>query len=82
MPRLRRSDCTQPGIRRRGRGRGLEHLDPSGSRVSDRETLDRIRALAVPPAWRDVWICVDPWGHLQAVGADAAGRRQYLYHER
>jgi len=46
------------------------------------ETVQRIRALAIPPAWTDVWICPDPMGHLQATGTDAAGRRQYLYHER
>ena len=53
-----------------------------GSRVDDEETLERIRQLAIPPAWTDVWICLDPPGHLQAVGTDAAGRRQYRYHER
>jgi DNA topoisomerase I len=82
MSRLRRSDCTVPGIRRRRRGRGFEYLDPSGVRITDREELARIRALAIPPAWADVWVCPDPWGHLQAVGVDAAGRKQYLYHER
>src|SRR5581483_12048155 len=56
--------------------------DASGARVDDLETLERIRALAIPPAWSDVWICPDPLGHLQAVGTDAAGRRQYRYHER
>jgi DNA topoisomerase I len=80
MPRLRRSDCSQPGIRRRGRGRGFEYLDGEGRSIRDDETLERIRSLAVPPAWRNVWICVDPWGHLQAVGIDAAGRKQYRYH--
>jgi DNA topoisomerase I len=82
MPRLRRSDSSLPGITRRGRGRGFEYLLPDGTRVTDPETLDRVRALAIPPAWRDVWICQDPWGHLQALGTDAAGRKQYLYHER
>jgi DNA topoisomerase-1 len=82
MPRLRRSDSTSPGITRRGRGRGFEYLLPDGTRVADPEVQDRIRALAIPPAWRDVWICPDPLGHLQALGTDAAGRRQYLYHER
>jgi DNA topoisomerase-1 len=53
-----------------------------GERVDDPAALERIRALAVPPAWTDVWICPDPHGHLQAVGTDAAGRRQYRYHER
>ena len=81
MPRLRRSDCAAPGIARRGRGRGFEYLDPGGERVDDPETLERIRELAIPPAWRDVWICLDPLGHLQATGIDAAGRKQYRYHD-
>jgi len=80
--RLRRADCSSPGIARRRRGRGFEYLDAAGSRLDDPETLERIRALAIPPAWTDVWICPDPHGHLQAVGTDAAGRRQYRYHER
>ncbi len=80
MPRLRRVDCSVPGIVRRRRGRGFSYLDPSGRVVRDAETLDRIRSLAIPPAWQDVWICALPNGHLQAVGTDAAGRRQYLYH--
>jgi DNA topoisomerase IB len=82
MSRLRRADCSTRGIGRRCRGRGFEYLDPDGCRIDDEETLERIRALAVPPAWKDVWICSDPNGHLQAVGTDAAGRRQYRYHER
>jgi DNA topoisomerase IB len=53
-----------------------------GGRVSDEDTLERIRAMAIPPAWRDVWICADPFGHIQATGLDEAGRKQYLYHER
>lgn len=77
--RLRRSDPGSPGIRRRRRGRGFQYLTPDGS-PPDADTLARIRSLAVPPAWRDVWICPDERGHLQAVGTDAAGRRQYLYH--
>src|SRR5438093_2552945 len=82
VSRLRRADCSTPGITRRRRGRGFEYLDVAGSRVEDPETLERIRSLAIPPAWAEVWICPDPNGHLQAVGTDAAGRRQYLYHER
>lgn len=57
-------------------------LDERGRRVEDPEVLDRIRALAVPPAWKEVWICPDPMGHLQATGIDDAGRKQYLYHPR
>src|SRR5215218_5186833 len=81
MPRLRRSDCSTPGLRRRRRGRGFEYLDADGVRVDDPETLERIDALAIPPAWTDVWICPDPRGHLQATGVDAAGRKQYRYHD-
>lgn len=69
-----------PGMSRRRRGRGFEYLDGSGRRISDQDVLDRVRSLAIPPAWKDVWVCVDPGGHLQAVGVDAAGRKQYLYH--
>ncbi|MCW2921640.1 MAG: topoisomerase [Thermoleophilia bacterium] len=83
MPtRLRRSDPSRAGILRRRRGRGFSYLDSSGSTVSDAATLERISALAIPPAWRDVWICPYDNGHLQAVGTDDAGRRQYLYHPR
>ena len=80
MARLRRVDCSEPGITRRRRGRGFEFLDPDGERIDDEETLARIRELAIPPAWKDVWICMQPRGHLQATGVDAAGRKQYLYH--
>jgi DNA topoisomerase I len=82
MPRLRRSSCAAPGIARRGRGRGFEYRDPAGERIDDPEVLERIAELAIPPAWREVWICMDPLGHLQATGLDAADRKQYLYHER
>jgi len=80
VPRLRRVDCSGPGIVRRGRGRSFEFLDEEGERIDDEEVLERIRELVIPPAWRDVWICPYPYGHIQAVGTDAAGRRQYLYH--
>ena len=80
--RLRRSDCSGPGLRRARRGRGFTYLDQHGDRISDPDTLARIRELAIPPAWEDVWICSDAGGHLQATGTDAAGRKQYLYHER
>jgi DNA topoisomerase-1 len=80
MPRLRRVDCSGPGIARRRRGRGFEYLDAEGGRVVDDDVLERVRALVVPPAWEDVWICPHANGHIQAVGTDAAGRRQYLYH--
>jgi DNA topoisomerase IB len=80
--RLRRSDCSGAGILRRRAGRGFGFRDADGERVEDAETLARIRELAIPPAWQEVWICPDPLGHLQATGIDAAGRKQYLYHER
>ena len=82
MPRLKRVNCSAPGIGRRRRGRGFEYLDADGAKVDDPEDLQRIAELRIPPAWRDVWICPDPYGHLQATGIDAAGRKQYLYHER
>jgi DNA topoisomerase I len=80
--RLRRSDCSGPGIRRIRRGRGFSYQDERGRRLDDSEALRRIGELAIPPAWTDVWICRDPMGHLQATGIDSAGRKQYLYHER
>ncbi|MBO0607979.1 DNA topoisomerase IB [Myceligenerans salitolerans] len=79
---LAHSCDTDPGIRRRRRGKGFTYVDERGARVTDRETLARIRALAVPPAWTDVWICADPAGHLQATGRDAKNRKQYRYHPR
>jgi DNA topoisomerase I len=63
------------------RGRGFTYVDDSGARVTDEATVDRIRALAIPPAWSAVWICRDPRGHIQATGIDAAGRKQYRYHD-
>jgi DNA topoisomerase-1 len=80
--RLRRSDCSGPGLRRVKRGRGFVYLDEDMDRIEDSAVLERLRALAIPPAWREVWICPDPLGHLQATGIDAAGRKQYLYHPR
>jgi DNA topoisomerase IB len=80
MPRLRKSDCSAPGIRRRRRGKGFEYLNGNGNRVRRQAVLARIAELRIPPAWEDVWICPDELGHLQATGVDAAGRKQYLYH--
>jgi DNA topoisomerase-1 len=82
MARLRRSNCAAPGIARRVRGRGFEYRDPAGERIDDPEVLERIAELAIPPAWKVAWICMDAFGHLQATGMDAAGRKQHLYHER
>ncbi|WP_068269438.1 DNA topoisomerase IB [Aldersonia kunmingensis] len=79
--RLRRSTPYGPGIRRVRRGRGFSYLTADGERVDDEEILERGRTLVIPPAWRKVWVCAYPNGHIQAVGVDVAGRRQYLYHE-
>ncbi len=70
-----------PGIRRRRSGRGFSYAAAAGGLVRDQATLRRIRALAIPPAWTDVWVCVDPDGHIQATGRDAKGRKQYRYHQ-
>ncbi|MET9323382.1 DNA topoisomerase IB [Streptomyces sp. NPDC003038] len=78
--RLHHSRPTDPGYARKRHGRGFRYLDTHGQPLRDPAELARIKALVVPPAWRDVWICSRPTGHLQAVGTDAAGRRQYLYH--
>jgi DNA topoisomerase IB len=80
MARLRRADCSGPGIARRKAGRGFSYVDDDGRRIDDPELLVRVKQLGIPPAWKDVWICPDPNGHLQATGVDAAGRKQYLYH--
>lgn len=79
--RLRRSVLSKPGITRKGRGKGFAYCGPEGDPISDPETLQRIKELVIPPAWKKVWISPYPNGHIQAVGTDAAGRRQYLYHE-
>lgn len=71
---------TVPGIRRSKRGDGFAYTGTDGRPVRDEPTLARIRALAIPPAYTDVWICADPQGHLQATGRDAKGRKQYRYH--
>jgi DNA topoisomerase-1 len=78
---LRYVSETGPGIRRRRAGRGFVYLNGHGP-LRERATLGRIRTLAIPPAWTDVWICPSPVGHLQAVGRDARGRKQYRYHPR
>ena len=70
------------GIRRRRAGKGFSYIDEEGAVVRDKVVLDRIRKLAIPPAYTDVWICPDPLGHIQATGRDARGRKQYRYHER
>jgi len=83
MPRLRRADCSTSGIRRVRRGRGFSYVEEAtGESIDDPDTLERIRALTIPPAWENVWICPWPNGHIQAVGTDARGRKQYRYHDR
>jgi len=79
MPRLRHTSPEQPGWTRRRAGRGFVYLDEHGERLPEEEVA-RIRSLVIPPAWEDVWISPHANGHLQAVGTDGAGRRQYLYH--
>src|SRR3954462_781990 len=81
MPRLRRVDCAQPGLRRIKRGRRFVYVDACGERGTDPATLQRIADLVIPPAWTDVWICAVANGHIQATSTDAAGRRQYRYHD-
>jgi len=78
--RLRRVRVDRPGLSRRRAGSGFVYLDVDGTRVTDPDVLARCRALVIPPAWKDVWICPVVNGHIQAVGTDDAGRRQYLYH--
>ncbi|MCV7394255.1 DNA topoisomerase IB [Mycobacterium paraseoulense] len=78
--RLRRSVLSDPGIARKRRGKGFAYYGPDGELLSDAETVQRIKDLVIPPAWKNVWISPHPNGHIQAVGVDAAGRRQYLYH--
>jgi DNA topoisomerase-1 len=73
---------TRPGIRRKRAGKGFSYTDADGHRINDRTSLQRIRRLAIPPAWTDVWISPDPLGHVQATGRDVRGRKQYRYHER
>jgi DNA topoisomerase I len=78
---LVRVDPASPGLTRRRRGRGWSFLDADGSPITDPGEVARLKSLVIPPAWQDVWISPDPDGHIQAIGTDAAGRRQYRYHE-
>lgn len=78
---LVRVDPAAPGLTRRRRGRGWSFAGTDGEPITDPAEIARLKALVIPPAWRDVWICPDPDGHIQAVGTDAAGRRQYRYHD-
>jgi len=77
---LRYTSDEMPGIRRKRAGRGFSYFDAAGRKIMDRAELARIKALATPPGWKDVWICPSPQGHLQVTGRDDKGRKQYLYH--
>ncbi len=79
--RLRQSALNKPGITRVRRGNGFSYYDVDGELLADQKTLRRIKDLVIPPAWKKVWISPHPNGHIQAVGTDVAGRRQYLYHQ-
>jgi DNA topoisomerase-1 len=79
---LRYVTTDHPGITRRRAGKGFSYRDPDGERITDKRTIERIKKLAIPPAWEDVWICPSANGHIQATGRDAKGRKQYRYHER
>jgi DNA topoisomerase I len=77
---LRHSSDSEPGITRKRMGRYWAYFDPDGGRITDREEIDRLNAIGLPPAYTDAWFCTDPNGHLQATGIDARGRKQYRYH--
>jgi DNA topoisomerase I len=77
---LRYANDDDPGINRRRSGKGFAYRGPDGERLTDERMLERIRSLAIPPAWTDVWICPSSRGHIQATGRDARGRKQYRYH--
>jgi len=77
---LRHSSDTEPGITRKRIGRAWSYFDPKGKRITDRDEIDRLNAVGLPPAYDDAWFCADPDGHLQATGIDARGRKQYRYH--
>ncbi len=79
---LRYVSDSQPGIHRKRHGTGFRYIDPHGKPMRDKETLARIKSLVIPPAWKDVWICQNPKGHLQVTGRDARGRKQSRYHPR
>jgi DNA topoisomerase-1 len=78
---LRHSSDTEPGITRKRQGSYWAYFDSEGNRITDREEIDRLNAIGLPPAYENAWFCADPKGHLQATGVDARGRKQYRYHE-
>src|SRR4029079_18835240 len=79
---LRYVNDDRPGYSRKAKGKNFEYLDTEGKTIRDEQRLLRIKRLAIPPAWTEVWICPTPNGHIQATGRDARGRKQYRYHER
>src|SRR6266403_3651905 len=79
---LRYVNDERPGYSRKAKGKTFEYLDTEGKTIRDEQRLLRIKRLAIPPAWTEVWICPSPNGHIQATGRDARGRKQYRYHER
>ena len=82
MAHLRYVSDRRPGITRKHSGRSFRYYDPQGNIITDKATLRRIKSLAIPPAWTQVWICPTENGHIQATGRDAKGRKQYRYHAR
>ena len=82
LPALRYVDDSRPGITRKRHGRYWQYFDAKGKRVTDRDEIDRLNAIGLPPAYRDAWFCPDPNGHIQAIGYDDRGRKQYRYHQR
>src|SRR5947209_1496351 len=77
---LRHSSDAEPGITRKRMGRYWAYFDADGARITNRDEIDRLNAVGLPPAYTDAWFCADPDGHLQATGLDARGRKQYRYH--
>jgi len=77
---LRHSSDAEPGITRKRIGRYWAYFDPKGNRITNRDEIDRLNAIGLPPAYTNAWFCTDPHGHLQATGLDARGRKQYRYH--
>ena len=77
---MRHSSDSEPGIRREKKPQGWAYFSPSGERITDRDEIDRLNAIGLPPAYENAWFCADPNGHLQATGVDARGRKQYRYH--
>src|SRR5690349_8118529 len=77
---LRHSSDAEPGITRKRQGRYWAYFDSEGNRITERDEIDRLNAIGLPPAYENAWFCADPNGHLQATGVDARGRKQYRYH--